>query len=245
VAYIACWWFAIYFGSDWMQDNYEGRECYYDDNPCMEGLSLCVVDGKHVIKEGEEGVCRFVGYHILCALLALQFFVRTVFLPLLRHKIMNGKGRQRTYGVGPAMAKMGLWAALWGWSWAMFDFRILPAGLTHAWYWLGWELLFRIVPVWVWAEATPLHKASWNGDAKAVEQLLAEGHNPYAVTCANYSAQDMAVFSSMRKSVSAEQANNCYYILSAATACCGCAQAKLSSVCPERSSADKGKPSAV
>ena len=39
--------FAIVYVSIWLQDNYEGRECFSDDNPCMEGLSVCVVDNGH------------------------------------------------------------------------------------------------------------------------------------------------------------------------------------------------------
>ena len=123
LAYYAAIAGAIIYLSYWLEQNYEGRLCYYDDNPCMGGLSFCVVEEgaqeRYIESSDSSGTCRFVGFNFVCLTLCemppntqihglllttslvsharrhtgFQFVFRTLLAPLLLQCVTRKRGQ--------------------------------------------------------------------------------------------------------------------------------------------------------
>ena len=74
-AYYAAIAGTVVYWSTWLEQNYEGRVCYYDDNPCMGGLSFCVVNQdndeavRYIEASDSSGTCRWAGFNFVCLVL--------------------------------------------------------------------------------------------------------------------------------------------------------------------------------
>lgn len=203
LAYYAAIAGAIIYLSYWLEQNYEGRLCYYDDNPCMGGLSFCVVEEggqkpRYIERSDSSGTCRFVGFNFVCLMLWFQFVFRTLLAPLLLQCVTR-KRSQLWSGWILVLFKSLLWVFLWGLAWTGLEWSTRPVGLVHAYYWMAWEIFFHIVPPPLHAAASPLHQACYDGDVSETSKLLEEGANPFASSVAWYSPKDMAVFASVLK----------------------------------------------
>lgn len=148
-AYFAAVISLVIFLSIYLESNYEGRQCFFDDDPCTQGLSVCIVKEGHVdnpqnwrfIEESDStGECTFVGFHAFCATLWFQFMLRTLLVPIILHRLIL-KRCCRVHlsceawcgGTNAVVCKTVLWLILWGASWGMtFVFRARPGGLVHA-----------------------------------------------------------------------------------------------------------------